>query len=405
MKPPADPVGSWVAYVGPFPFPWGEASSRRVYGIARGIAATGRRVVVVAGGTDKSELRDLEDDGAVSWVGTGELGSRASKFAKAMRTLVTGGRGARRWIASQPTLPSTIIVYGGSLPYFLTFRRWCRKNKVAFVIDVVEWYDPTHVLGGRFGPYSFASALEHRVLHRSSDGVIVISTYLENYYASKGLKPLLVQATASSSTASSGTVELAEARSPGAGTCRGSMVRVTYFGFAGKKDELQVMLDAAAAVPMIHLTVAGPSEVAVVASADPRLKGRLTALGHVPHDLIADIVRASDFTTFLRKPTRSNQAGFPTKFVESLSLGVPVITNSTSDIGMYLSDGENGLLVEDESGPALASAFRRAAELSVEVRASMRDSADAAGRSISWTRSVESLGYFLDELENKEEAL
>lgn len=321
-----------------------------------------------------------------------------------MRTLITGGRAARRWIAAQPTLPSAVIVYGGSLPYFLTFRRWCRRNEVPFVIDVVEWYDPTHVLGGRFGPYSFASALEHRVLHRTSDGLIVISTYLKNYYASKGMRPLLVQATASSDTASSRTLESAEATAPGAGTCRGSMVRVTYFGFAGKKDELQVMLDAAAAVPSIHLTVAGPAEATVVAAADSQLTGRLTALGHVPHEVIADIVRASDFTTFLRKPTRSNQAGFPTKFVESLSLGVPVITNSTSDIGLYLTDGENGLLVEDDSASALADAFCRAARLSVEERAAMRDSARTTGRSISWKRSVEALGRFLDGLENKEEA-
>ena len=35
-------------------------------------------------------------------------------------------------------------------------------------------------------------------------------------------------------------------------------------------------------------------------------------------------------------------AGFPTKFVESISCGTPVITNKTSDLDKYLVESKNG---------------------------------------------------------------
>src|SRR5579885_3124073 len=44
----------WVAYIVPFSYPWGQAGSRRVDGICRSIAATGRDVLVVAMPRDSS---------------------------------------------------------------------------------------------------------------------------------------------------------------------------------------------------------------------------------------------------------------------------------------------------------------------------------------------------------------
>ena len=42
-------------------------------------------------------------------------------------------------------------------------------------------------------------------------------------------------------------------------------------------------------------------------------------------------------------------AGFPTKFVESITCGVPVITNDTSDLNEYAVDGRNAIILHCES--------------------------------------------------------
>ena len=41
-------------------------------------------------------------------------------------------------------------------------------------------------------------------------------------------------------------------------------------------------------------------------------------------------------------------AGFPTKVGESMAAGVPVIANLTSDIGLYLHDGVEGVVCSDD---------------------------------------------------------
>ena len=39
------------------------------------------------------------------------------------------------------------------------------------------------------------------------------------------------------------------------------------------------------------------------------------------------------------------KAGFPTKFVEAISVGTAVIANDTSDLKLYLKDGKNGYMI------------------------------------------------------------
>ena len=48
----------------------------------------------------------------------------------------------------------------------------------------------------------------------------------------------------------------------------------------------------------------------------------------------------------LREPSRKNMSGFPTKFAESISAGVPVIANITSDLGSYIHDFKTGFRVD-----------------------------------------------------------
>jgi len=79
----------------------------------------------------------------------------------------------------------------------------------------------------------------------------------------------------------------------------------------------------------------------------------------------------------LRPPARYAQAGFPTKVVESLALGTPVICNLTSDLGNYIHDGAEGIVCADYQPEDLVAALERALALSVEQRAAMRAAARA----------------------------
>jgi glycosyltransferase involved in cell wall biosynthesis len=58
--------------------------------------------------------------------------------------------------------------------------------------------------------------------------------------------------------------------------------------------------------------------------------------------------QASDFSIILRENKRYAVAGFPTKFVESIACGVPVIANKVGDIEAYITKFEVGFLVDNK---------------------------------------------------------
>ena len=69
-------------------------------------------------------------------------------------------------------------------------------------------------------------------------------------------------------------------------------------------------------------------------------------LGRVEHQKVLEIVANSDWAIILREPSRVVQAGFPTKLVESISCGTPVIINKFSNVSDYC-DETNSLIISD----------------------------------------------------------
>ncbi len=79
--------------------------------------------------------------------------------------------------------------------------------------------------------------------------------------------------------------------------------------------------------------------------------------GYVDTPMAVRAIKASDFTVLLRDVNKMTTAGFPTKFVESIACGTPVITNNTSDLSSYLTDGKNGFMLKSLEKAYLAERF------------------------------------------------
>ena len=82
--------------------------------------------------------------------------------------------------------------------------------------------------------------------------------------------------------------------------------------------------------------------------------------GRVPQSMVPKCLAQMDFSVLLRPNARYAEAGFPTKLVESLSAGVPILANPTSDITQYVRDGREGVLLADHSPKAFAAGVERA---------------------------------------------
>lgn len=364
----------WIAYVAPFAFPEGGAGARRVLGNAQSLVAAGYDVVVVSAQVDGSggSLRAFSP--GISIMSTGERDAEHLPRALKRARYVFMGSRTRDWIAAAPVPPAAVILYSGYTPYLMHLTGLCRRRGIPLIFDAVEWYTASSTAGFLASPYLWNTELAMRMLIPRLDGVIAISSYLADYYRSRGLAVAQVPPTLDTSAVAPRVEE-------GAVT---GLTRLAYCGSASN-DRLDLVIAALKKVDpqgeRFRLDIAGPSADEVAALLGRRqaagLPTWLRSHGRTSHAQSLEITRAADFSIFLRNINRVSTAGFPTKFVESLALGTPVITNLTSDLGEVLRDGENGLVCPSPAVEALVPVLERAHGTRKPVLARMRKVARA----------------------------
>ena len=130
----------------------------------------------------------------------------------------------------------------------------------------------------------------------------------------------------------------------------------------------------------IHIVGASKQQLVSVCGVDESvieyLGNSLMVHGRVPHDEAVRFVREADYTLLFRDASlRYAKAGFPTKIVESLSSGTPPVCNLSSDLGLYLVDGENAYVANGHSFENVKSVLEKAIHTSYQSRAKMRSNA------------------------------
>lgn len=164
----------------------------------------------------------------------------------------------------------------------------------------------------------------------------------------------------------------------------GRPIHLVYSGSPGLgmyKDRLPVMIGSlarlAACGEEFSITIAGITEEEYLESVPAhrvqldQLDNKLRFLGRITHQESLSLLRSADFSVFFRRPNRVSHTGFATKYVEAATLGIPVISNPTSDLPSYLRDGENGIMATSISDADVYTALHRAVCLKPDQRAAM----------------------------------
>ncbi|WP_156499601.1 glycosyltransferase [Oleiphilus sp. HI0061] len=368
-----------VIYVGPFAFPNGGAAARRILGISKSLQANGYKVKVASGQQPREEASSFDYEG----IEVHSLNERtAEAYPKLLKYLayLTIGKKTLVWLDVLDEKPDAIILYSGYSPYFLKLLPWCRRNNVPLIFDAVEWYDPPSRLHGILNPYYWNIELAMHVLSPKCGNIIAISRYLDEYYQSKGCNTVRVPPTLDTSST--------EARLK---SCESEKISLSYTGSPGHKDFLDNVLEALLQLDQngekFLLHIAGITNAQLLTF--PALQKRglqripecLKCYGVVPQAQAIDIVRNADFSVLLRPNKRYANAGFPTKFVESFSVGTPVIANHTSDLAEYLKDEQTGIVCADESVDSMLSGLTRIMRLNGNQLNVMRSNARGVAES------------------------
>lgn len=158
-----------------------------------------------------------------------------------------------------------------------------------------------------------------------------------------------------------------------------------YAGTPGKKDLLFDMLDGFGHLDFlqqqrIEVNIFGiDNEYAkrwLPRNTYSSISSFTTFFGKVDHKTIEREIVNSDFSILLRDSNEEfAKAGFPTKVAESLFCGIPVITNLTSDLEYYLSDGHNSIIVKGNDSVAFRNAIIRACNVSAKELSTMKKNA------------------------------
>lgn len=388
--------GGTIAYVGPFLFPWGQPGSRRVYGITRALTACGYKVIVGSGQWGPHGLHTDEVCSDIKYVCLGDLPAPKSTVGQKLTQLFyESGQRTVAWLESMPMRPRFVFVYGAGAPFMYRICKWCRTNNIPLIADVVEWYDASHMTGGFFGPFHISAKIAMHYYFPRCSGVIAISEYLTEHYQRASTPVLRVPPIMDVSG-----IDIA----PQVESIIGRRIRLIYAGTPGKKDMLATIIRGVFAVDplgnVFELEILGPSiEQVRQLLIDQDLPPFVNVLGLVPQASIAARLQRADFSVLLREPQRSANAGFSTKFVESLANGTPIIANLTSDMHLYLHDGVEGVICVDHTEKSFADALRRIVNMSPEYLLDMRKCArEQAENSFDYRNYINMFSSFLDDL-------
>jgi glycosyltransferase involved in cell wall biosynthesis len=176
---------------------------------------------------------------------------------------------------------------------------------------------------------------------KKMDGVIAISKYLYDYYK-QYTSTIFVPPTVDLNDAKWNRERVLE---------HGEIIKLVYAGSAGfgLKDRLDTIVKSVIKFPNMQFDIIGMTQEQYEVGYGHMLERYQNIIfhGRIPHQEAVQAVQAADFQFLIRDSNLKNDAGFPTKFVESLACCTPVIATLTSNIGDYLTDGYNGYVVDD----------------------------------------------------------
>lgn len=292
-------------------------------------------------------------------------------------------------IVSKSGKPSVIYINDVSHGLIKALRKVSKKNSIPMLHDSTEWYSPCEFARGKIDKqYILKDNLNRRVIKKPIK-VIAISSYLAEHFQSRGIQTVRIPV-------------IMDVKKTKISQNTSEKVKLIYAGSPGNKDYLKEIVLGVAFLPEkaqqkieIHILGADEDQLKNLTKLQV-LPACMKAYGRVPRERVEEIMLEMDFSVLLR-PTeeRYAKAGFPTKLVEAMSHGVAMLCNISSDLGMYLKDGENAVIVDGHNKQDFAQGIERVLLFSREqidsIKAKARQLAEKEFDYRSWISTVSGL--------------
>lgn len=204
--------------------------------------------------------------------------------------------------------------------------------------------------------YCKTSLEDHIDICKKFKALFVISSALKDFYVNKGIEKEKIHII--NMTVDPNRFE----------AIKNSDNKEPYFAYCGvvsfKKDGVNYLLRAFSILlrhqPDIKLYLVGPMYSPTVAEQIAKLmdelniKDNIVLCGSVPYERIPQILKDAVALVLARPDNIQAKYGFPTKLGEYLLTGNPTIVTNVGDIGSFLSDKVNALIVPPNDYESLA---------------------------------------------------
>lgn len=341
-----------ILICGNFMYPNGNAAGKRVYGLGKIFQALGYRVCFA--GIDRNRRASNVLDTLFSYEDTESYVFHAAESNRDWLKVKKYVSECIQIINHVGVEELACIVFYGSpvLSFWMAeVARYAKKRNIRTVFDCVDWIEQSGK--GIKNIVKFVDTnIAKRIIAPKMDGVIVISSYLEQYYCRRGCKVVRLPPVGVFSphplSSSSGAVRLLYA---------GQIFGRQAVPVERLKDRVDWILQMVG-----HLVELGidcridlygmkkDDYIRNIAGQEKLLQNLQDVAffhGVVQNENVTSALADADFTILMRSITKVTTAGFPSKVAESLNMGIPVIANLTSDIGAFVKTGENGIVVDD----------------------------------------------------------
>lgn len=360
-----------VIYIGAFEFPDKNPATHRVVSNAKAIKELGYDTVFI--GINKAIKEEYIQEKHFGFdVYSRKYPSSILEWFKYIRTFKLYIN-----ILKKYENVKAIICYNSPSVSMYLLHKWGKKRNIKVIADCTEWYE---IDKGERGIKRYIKKLDiyNRMykVQPKLDGIIAISSYIEKFYKRKNKRTVQVPPLTDTQDKKWQKKEIIVSQTK----------NIVYVGAPfsletkRQKDRLDYLIDALLVYNTVfnfvfHIVGSTKEEfLAYYPNFTEKLKEKknIVFYGRLPHQEAITILKRCDYSMFVRDDTLTNRAGFPTKFAEAISCGLPVLTNKNSNVEDYLIEGKNGFFIDSSSKQKLVETLEKPLSISQEQLLKMK---------------------------------